>query len=261
MSDEQKPKPKKNIFSSSKLQLTAPCPTAKGQYSKFFIDVYNGMPGFRVRTGDPADEANDYGIIKGPADPLILNMFAAHLQEMIDATSETKTKIECYNYDYANGQKSKDISLISELWLGRDAEGMIFVSVVAKNKERPVIKFVFSPGDSRFHKFYHSNGTQFSRQELSALTAKAWVTMITQMGNTIMMSEYTPPPTGQYGGGGNRGGYGGGNRQGGGYQGGGNRQGGGGYGGGNRQGGGAGGGAYQNNSKPAETVTDDDMPF
>ena len=247
MSDNATPK-KKSVFSSTHMQLSAPCPTAKGKFSTLMLDFYNGSPRLVVRTGDPADQSIDYGRIQAALNPQVFNMLIILLKRAIAATKAEKWKIECHNYDRVNGQRAQELSHISDVWVGRDDEGMIFISVLAKNAaSRPVIKFNFAPRDTRYHPMFHGNGSSFSKSEISQLTAESFAMSWEQMASIIMVDEFVPPPAPDFSKGKGGGGYGGNKQYGGG----------GGYNKGNQ----GGGGESRPAGKTGFSDMDDDIPF
>jgi uncharacterized membrane protein YgcG len=229
--------PKKNILTSSKLRLSAPSPVARGQYGSLNVEIFNGNPRFVARTGDPAekgDRAKDYGRIQAPVDLPVFFAIIEMIRQAVAAPGEWKRKVECYNHDYVDGKRSQDIMHIADIIVGKDAERVVFMSVISKKQERAVIKFPFGPSDQRYHRFIGQDGTPLPKPELSNMFALAWVNMLEGLIPLISNDTYVPPPppTGGQGGGFNRGGgQGGGFNRGGGQGGGFNRgaQGGGGY--------------------------------
>lgn len=243
MSDNNAPAKKKTMFSGTHMQLSAPCPTAKGKFSTLLLDFYNGNPRLVVRTGDPADQSNDFGRIQAALNPQIFNMLIILVKRAIASPKADKWKIECHNYDRVNGQRAQELSHISDVWVGRDDEGMIFISVLAKNAaNRPVIKFNFAPRDARYHPIFHGNSSAFSKSEVSQLVAESFVMAWEHMASMVMVSDYVPPPAPDFSKGKGGGSYG-------------NKQ----YGGGNSYGNKGGGGYSQ---KPAaDDNMSDDIPF
>jgi hypothetical protein len=253
---DQKPAKKKTAFNVSKLGLSAPNPQIKGVYANLRFDIFQNNPRISVDTRDPnkLNKENHFGRIEAAMTGGDLYTILEALDYATKSKEEWKTKIECYGNEWVNGQKSKDITLMSSVWVGRDAEGGIFISVVKENtKDWPVIKFLFGPTDQRYTKWYHGDGTPYTKQQASQLYAKGYVNMLRSLYAAVMDTHYWDSqanfPGGQRQGGGggwNRGGQGGGGGGGNNY---GNRQ----------QGGGGGGGSAP--AKASEDVMDDDMPF
>ena len=134
---------------------------------------------------------------------------------------------------------------LTDIWIGKDREGVIYISVVdALKKDRPVIKFPIV-GDVRWQGFVHGDGTPYTKADASVLYTEAYAMMLQELYGNLLVTEYKAPEprdNNQRQGGG------------GGYQ----RQGGGSYGGGN--GGNSGGGSGAPRGGNSE-VFEDDLPF
>jgi uncharacterized membrane protein YgcG len=239
MSDFRKER-KKIAFDNRKLHLSTPCPTAKGKYSSLQVNLFSNNPRITVYTNDPDDqgESKQYGKITANLDAQVFMVFLGALAKIIDgpAGQEDKVKIENKNFIFPGGKRSESPVVQSELHFGKDAEGVVWVSVTAR--DRPRIKFPF--GKSDFHTLFHKTGEQYSNGEQSALFARGWVRLMENMLAHLLVTEYVEPEKKDNGGGNRNGGGGGYNRNNGG--GGGNR--------GNSYGGGGGGGS-------TEEVSDD----
>ncbi len=132
------------------------------------------------------------------------------------------------------------VNHISDLHIGRDKDGVIFISVVAKNGNTPV-KFPFVTEE--YHNFRHRGGEAYSKAETSEIMAAAYLKILEGIVPVLSDRNWKEPPPQQNGNQGNRNG----------------NRGGGNYGGGNRNSGGGGSGrSYQ--SDTAE-ILDDDIDF
>ncbi len=195
MENNQRPERKKNAFNNSKLTLAAPCPTAKGKYSTLGFEFHNNNPAIVVRTNDPGDmtPARNYGRIMANLDIPAFYAFITNLEEAVRSEGEYKKKCENYNYEYNNGQRGEDVSHISDLWVGKDKEGCVYISVLSKKDDRAVIKFVFGPSDNRWHKYMHGDGTAFNKSDLSTLYSKAWLMILKEVTGNLIVQEYIQP--------------------------------------------------------------------
>lgn len=266
MAEDQKPIYKSALLRNTKLQLRAPCPTAPGKWSSLRWDMYRDNPRLVVRTNDPADQEKDYGQITAAMDPSVFYIFLDQLEQVV-AGNLPSFKLECHNIP-RNDTGSRDIVHISDIWVGKDKDGVMNISVVSKNDtSRPVVKFPFDVSDSRFHKLYHKSGEEYTLAERSVAAARGYLMFLKQIMPLIHIADWTPPPPNPNAG--NRGGFnkgGGGFNKGGGFQ----RQGGGGGGfqrGGNGGGGGYGGGYNRGGAQAepraatADDSSDDNIPF
>ena len=243
------PPREKNALDHRKLNLSAPTPGHQGKFASLIWGFHANNPRITVYTNDPNDAGADkgYGKIAANMDTPTMFAFTNLLNQVIDHEGEVKYKIENKNFIFPGGKRSEKPVVVSETWIGKDAQGVIWLSVSAR--DRPKIKFEFQPSD--FHHFMNGDGTPFSKAEASKLWARGYVRILENLLPVLAVANYVEPPPkdgGQGGGGYNRGGGGGNQGGGGGNYGGGNR---GGNSGGNDSGFGGGG----------SSGGDEDMPF
>lgn len=240
MSDFQKPKRVKHALNNPKLRISAPNPAVKGVYSTLAFDVYQNNPRIVVDTKDPslANPDNGYGRITAALDPTVFGVFLEFLDKSIKSDGATKFKIENYGFEYVNGQRSQEAAHLSDVWVGKEADGTVFISVISKKPGFPTIKFPFGLSDQRWHKIYHGDGTQFTKAELSEKAAAAYLRLLTNLvPNVLDTHYYDAPPNTNWKNKGNGGGYGG------------------------NRGGNGGGGGYNKPAPAAADLGDDDLPF
>ena len=233
-----KPKKPPTILSSAKLKLSAANPSSKGAWAKLGWDVFRNNPRLVVDTGDASlrSRETDFGKITAALDPLLFGFVMESILTAAAHEGEWKTKHEVFGHSYKTGQKSEQVVLMSDVWVGKDKDGCVFISVVNKDKEGfPVIKFIFGPADQRFLKMQHGDGTPYTKGEMSVLAAKAYVSILRDLISQILVHHYEPPEPPPQGG----------------------FQRGGGGGGGYNRGGGGGGGAPSS----IDTSSDDSIPF
>lgn len=202
----------KNALDNRKLNLSAPVPGVQGKWASLIWGLFSNNPRITVYTNDPND-TKDYGKISANLDAPVFFTFMQMLMQAIDAPGEFKTKIENKNYTFPGGKRSELPSVLSELHTGKDKDGVVYMSVTAR--DRPRIKFTFHPSD--FHNLIHGDGRAFTEAEASVIYARGYVQLLTNMMSHMLVNNYVEPPPkdgGQRGGGGGGGGYG--NRGGGG---------------------------------------------
>jgi len=250
MSDQQqKPERKYTILDSPKLRLVAQNPNVPNKYANLKFGIYNGMPRVVVSTNDPAEQQNPEtrGQINAAMEPSTFWAMMEELKVAIESPTEYRFMVECKT----RGKNSPEPVHVSTVIAGKDAEGVVYMSVVDKRyPERVKIKFPFGIVDPKYHSFVKANGDKFTKQELSVAYAKGFVKNLTDIMNDLIRETYVHQVfvPGQYG---NKGGSGGGgwkgnnNGNGGGWKG--NNNNGGGY-------GNSGGGS-------SSSAQDDDLPF
>lgn len=233
------PPKKKTAIDNTKLGLSAPCPTAEGKWSTLKWGLNNNNPFIVVYTGDPSDDTPNTpnGRIKAELDLPMVMMILNLLEQAITEEPGWKMCVECLNYIFPGGKKSDKPVNTANVWIGKDKEGSIFISVVdAIRKDRPVIKFDLAPSNFWFH-INQRTGETITKQESSVIWTKGYVDLLRNLYANLAVTEYTPPkPRDNNGSGGNnnRGGGGGNNRN------------------------------YNNNNRSdggSASVDDDDMPF
>lgn len=241
--DFRPPERVKNALDNRKLSMSTPTPGNQGKWSSLQWGLYANNPRITVYTNDPNDSGPDkgYGKITANLDLPVFFAFLSQLDQIINGPDDNKVGIENKNYIFPGGKKSEKPVVVSTLWFGKDKEGIVWMSIVAR--DRPKIQFKFGPSD--FHHFQKGDGTPFTAGECSQLFAKGYIRILEEMVPTLAVANYVEPPKKDAPAGGNS--YG-------------NRGGGGG--GGNSYGGGGGGNRGGNSAPAAESFGgDDDLPF
>lgn len=222
MSDFQAPARKKIALDHSKLKLSTPCPSAEGKYSNLTWGLHKNNPRITVYTGDPQDAnaRNNNGRIQAELDLGILQMVVALMEQASKEQPGWKTQIKNFNYIYPNGKRSEKPVNTTDIWIGKDKEGLAFISLVdATNGERPVIKFPIAPNWS-WCRLHHANGEPFSKEEASNLFTAGYARVIRDLYTHLAVTEfvpYEPKKQGWFNNGNNNGGGGYNRNNGGGY--------------------------------------------
>jgi len=219
MANDFKPAPRaKTAFDHKKLKLSIPVPdTNKKKWSSLEMGLYANNPRITVWTNFPGDEGESkgYGKITANLDSPTFLMFLNLLHKCIDHPGEVKYHIENKNTEWRGGKPSDTPVVVSKLWVGKDKDGIIWISVVSADSDRPKIKFPLH--GSEFHTLYKDN-VQLSPAEVSCLFAEGYANLMQDMMIQMIGDNYVePPPPAKpkdggksYGGGGRSGGYGGG---------------------------------------------------
>ena len=191
MSD--KPIKKKTSLNNPKLRLTKK--TEKG-YANLGFDLYQNSIHIKVNTNDPAlkNQENGFGIITAALDAVVFYIALDVLDTAIHSETEYKVKFENFNHEYVDGKRNKEPTHVNDLWIGRDKAGMIFISVVSRKQNFPVIKFEFDIPDARYHTLLKADGSKFTRSEISVLAAKAFLTLLKEITANVLNSNFFEPP-------------------------------------------------------------------
>ena len=233
--DFQRPQRKKNALDNNKITMRAQ--NKAGKVSSLIFGLINNNPRLTVYTNDPNDTA-DYGKIVAALDTPMFNALLEMLQEVINTPGTIKLGLRNKNYIYPKGQRSETPVVVSDVLVGRDETGVIWIAVTARN--RPMINFQFI--NPEFHMFIDGDGNAMDKAKASNFTARAYLRLLSQMVNTLQVTDWIEPaPKPQRQGGGGGGGYGGGGQGGG----------------GGSYGGGGGGGR----APAADAASGDDIPW
>lgn len=226
----------KTALDAKKLKLTADPLDGSGGKAPIFTIYFNpktNEPTAAVYTNLPNDKP-----ITGDLTARVLFEMMVVIR-MLVASTEEKTywwELKGHPYMPGEGRSSKEPMPMAKLYIGRDKEGEIFISLLSYDGNRGKIRFVIR--DDPYAVLNLRNGT-ISKAEVSAICAQAYIEAVKEIYAAVVAENYVHPeynPEGKGKGGGNGGGGGGNNR--------------GGYGNNNNSGGGRAGGDE-----------DDDLPF
>lgn len=192
---------KYSIFDFSKLSLNA----TQGK-AQLKFNIYRNNPRIVIFTNDEKDRQQNSAPMSANMDPYSFMSFLQMLQSLVSAPAETKYKIE--NLTLKGEGKDRTIAHASDLMLGKDANGVIWISVLMDG--RP--KFKFEIGDYKYHKFMHGDGKEMSKAEVSQMAAKGMVTLLSNIFSTYLTTNYEHVPATAFKGNNRSGGYNGGQR-------------------------------------------------
>jgi len=239
-----------------RLHLTAEPQQGGTKSPRLSIYYHKNKVSIEVRTNVQSDmDGQERGIIRAEIDPHMFFLFLSVLRKTIDGPNgERPERIRIKRPDFQKRNNGEPV-LESTIAVGKDADGVVYISVLSWKKDRPAIRFPFAI--DKFIELVKADGSPWGKAEASVELARGycnlWEQLIPQyMFNRYKQEEFKPRDGG---GGYNRGGGGGG----GGYN-----RGGGNYGGGqsNQGGGQGGGGDMRTEAKPAASDwNDDDLPF
>ena len=239
------PKREKTVLDDNVLKLYAeklPEGTGRPALSWYFqnnnprIDVYTNMP------NDP-----DNGKIRADIGINVAYEILCELEDLSEATTDEEYNARWENHgrtwNRAENRSNKELSPKSNIVVGRDKKGRIYIALLSVGGDRPKIRFYF--GENIYRKLY-INGQPASDAELSRRAVRGWMKSIEHLLPIIAAINWAEKEKEE---GNNRGGSGY-NNSGGGYRNNNNNNGGGNNGGSSR---------YQQSSNSGND--DDDIPF
>jgi len=182
----------KNALFNRKIQLVAECPADATKQSTMQWMLVANNPRLIVWTNDPADtgEVNNYGKIVANLDTPTFVVFLNVLDQIIDGPNDSKEYVENFNYIFPGGKRSESPVLVSTLYCGKDKDGIVWISLISKN--RPIIKFIF--GEGQFHHFHNKDGSVAGKDKVSQLYAKAYTKLLYGIMEQLIVSLYEVPP-------------------------------------------------------------------
>jgi hypothetical protein len=133
--------------------------------------------------------------------PEVFLILMGKLEKIISSPAGTRDLMKNFTVpkvpEGSNERPDRSVRIhLSDTWIGKDDNGIIWISVVAEN--RPKIKFEFRISD--FHKLFHGNGTALTEAEASELQARAWVRGVTMAMQSQFATLRDPIPRDENGG-------------------------------------------------------------
>lgn len=148
------------------------------------VSVFRNNPRLEVQTNVEGDK--NYGFINGNLDAASFFMMAKVLDWVIAHDGPTQRRV-------TNGTGPlNEIVPASTIYLGKDDEGCIYISVIDADKDRPKIKFIFTP--SNYHTLTDGQGGALSKAEISQFHAAGWMELICRLLPVVLGNDYIPPP-------------------------------------------------------------------
>jgi len=191
-------KPDPTPFDNPNLHILTPSKKDPQKNARLSTGYYRNCPTINVWTADPEDrareKASNYGRIIATFDIGHFRILMELIRELaLDPTLETKKKVSGKAYLFPNGQRTDNPVLVSETYVGKDKDGLMFISVIAK--DRPIIKFIFDGHTYAFNSLAHSDGSPLTKQEVSKYHAISWSKtqedLMVHMTNTMIWTKET----------------------------------------------------------------------
>lgn len=170
---EDAQQPVDRIIEIDRLALYAPALEGDTRSPRLAWCIYKGNPRLTVFTNTKTDSVSS-GIIPAPMDPRTFFAFLEALRACANGEPGKKGKVTCLTSnrdDNGNGSATGEKVLLSEIVYGKDDQGIVWISVIAK--DRPRIKFEHHISD--YHEIFHGDGTPLSKSESSAAHAIATI--------------------------------------------------------------------------------------
>lgn len=150
--------------------------------------IRKGFPRITVYTGGnilDKDKKLDYSkIIIAPFDYTTMIMFLDYFKNVIESKEEIKYKVNCYNNKFVDNKRTDDIIIQASVIIGKDLEGIVYISVVEENKKS--IKFELIP-EGKWHKFFNGNNEEIvDKKDLSLRYSRTYYDLL----KSILLKEF-----------------------------------------------------------------------
>jgi hypothetical protein len=155
----------------AKFQMFAPYGDAQRR-ARLVWAIRDENPRISVFCNDPNLKGAN-GVITCAMDPVSFSIFIEKFKDICSGPIDKKDKVDCKKGIYGDDNKLKEIITSSELWFGKNAEGLVWISCIEKDKPR--IQFVFNLSD--YHQFY-IDGKPIEKSLASTWVAEATINNI-----------------------------------------------------------------------------------
>ncbi len=169
----------KSPLELDKLALYTKPASANDRTAKLVWSVVFNHPRLTLFTNkkELENKENGWGRIIARLDILVAQSIIESLRSMVDAEPGTRMVIKNINYPINEGKRSETPVHVNDVILGKDKEGLIWISVVEENKPNIKFNIIFSD----YHELFHGDGTAFTAKESSELATKAYCNILEKM--------------------------------------------------------------------------------
>lgn len=170
------------FYDIARFTLWADSPSEDGKRARFVLSFRDGNPRFVVYTGTPGKE----GAINYPMDNMTMTTVMTKLIGIAKGQNENQISIESLTTVYENDKPTKQKKVTSTLVMGKNKDGIVYISVVADAKPKVVFPFK----SSEFHVFRNNNKEVMSTADVSKDMAIG-VAKLALQAIAIVMVNYT----------------------------------------------------------------------
>jgi len=167
-------KPKVKIVAFAPLSLYAD--TEKDKYASLTWSIRAGYPRVTVYTDNSNSFKTEFSydnLIIAPMDSVTVNTLIANLRTVADSKETTSLTIKCYNVKYVDNVKTDEIMLQATIIVGKDDEGVVYISVTQEGKKNVVFKLL---PKLKWHKFLGPDHKVIEdNSKLSTMFAKSYI--------------------------------------------------------------------------------------
>lgn len=184
--NKQERKLPKSPIDWAKIALSAPCPTAQGQWSSMTWDLVGQNIRTTVWTNDPEDKENDGGKISSSLSLPGFFGFLTLLDQAIKSPKAFKRAVVGLNWFGFGGKRQDTPRVDYEMFVCKDDLGIM--SITLTKPKRPNIVFNFDPKSPNYE-YRDAQGNPLSEAERSLVHARAFHSMMTNIVQMDMLSQ------------------------------------------------------------------------
>lgn len=178
---------RKTLLDLSKLQLRGYLKGSKYPPS-LRVDLYQNNPQIKIYTN--MESAPHKGAIIAGMDFQTLHVIFKLIRDIVNEDGGGEQII----YEIENKYKprdSKELMVKNKTIIGKDAEGVVFISVIDSNPEMPKVKFEF--GMNYYHGLVRKGGLPpLTKADISCRSAVAWADLFQNIVMRIAVDIYEP---------------------------------------------------------------------
>lgn len=139
-------------------------------------------PRIVVNTGNAIndDKTVDYSkVIIAPFDYATMKTFLYYLYELTKAKQPVSYSVDCYNVVFKDGVKTNDIEVQATVTVGRDTDGINFITVTREGKMK--VKFDLIPNPKWFVYKKDNDANLINKEQLSGFFVKGYYSIATKL--------------------------------------------------------------------------------
>lgn len=148
------------------------------------VSMYENNPRLVVKTN--MDNDKDYGKITAAMDMPIFFSFLDVLESVINGPNDSQQRIVNKKRKFINGESK----ILDDTYtiVGKDKDGVVWISVLAYDKERPRIKFEF--GSNEYHGILNRDGSPYDKGKWTQHAARGWMEIMRRVLSQVFVKNY-----------------------------------------------------------------------
>jgi hypothetical protein len=159
-------------------------PNDKKTAPVMFVYVLNGNPRFRLYMNDGGKKA----AIPIAFDPIKFDMILESIMSIANNSTADKI-IVSVRASFYEGKKLEKPIVTSRVTIGRDNEGVVYISLHPKDKQPAIFNFL----PSFWAELLGSDGEKLSLDKASSICARSWATLIRGMMSSYLVANASNP--------------------------------------------------------------------